>query len=182
MARRGTIFCAKWLIYLLYGDVLLTIWRQRHTLPLARVVRASLLVGGAATLGKVLSRCIDAPRPFVANGVPPLLPVGADEGFPSTHAIQATALTAAVWELRDGHVRPMAAGALLVMLGRLGANVHHTRDVLGGVGISLMMTAAVRRLPLPRRWERPLLAAPNRVDSPDGAVSRRTDSAPLRRI
>lgn len=172
VARLGTVVCARWLIYLLYGGSLITIWQQRHTLPITRVVRACLLVAGAPTLGKALSRCIDEPRPFQTNGVPPLFPVMPDEGFPSTHAIQATALTAAVWGLRGGHAPPMAVGAVFVMLARLGANVHHTRDMLGGVGISAMLAPAVRRLPLPPGWERPLLAPPNGAVSPDAALIR----------
>ncbi|HWE62935.1 MAG TPA: phosphatase PAP2 family protein [Chloroflexota bacterium] len=142
---------------MLYGRALLCLWQERRTVSGAQAILLGLILGLSAATGKLLNRTVSTQRPYVAGGVPPLVQTKPLSSFPSTHAIQVTALTLQVHQLQPQHTRGTAFGALLVILGRLGTNVHYTRDVLAGAGIASANAWIVRRLPLPERMQQPLL-------------------------
>ncbi|MBI2285228.1 phosphatase PAP2 family protein [Candidatus Saccharibacteria bacterium] len=73
------------------------------------------------------------PRPFVSQGIEPLISHSPDNGFPSQHTVIAMALTSVIYFSR----RQIGAVALvltfLVGAGRVWAHVHSWTDILGGL-------------------------------------------------
>ena len=154
--RTATRLSASKLIYLLYGGIGLVAVRRRATLSaadLARPLAAGLV---AKLIGKVLHRTVPVPRPFVVTGVPPLLDIEPDNGFPSDHALQIGTLLAGAWALQPRIVPIYVVGGSLTLGARLGAGVHHTGDVLAGLGLVAAGAAMVRRVRLPDTWDTPI--------------------------
>lgn len=153
--RAATRFGARALAYPMYAGVLVLASR-RATLSaadLARPVAAGLL---AKLIAMALHATVIKPRPFVITGVPPLLHVEPDNGFPSDHALQAGALLVAAAALEPVAAPAYALAGALTLCARLGAGVHHTGDVLGGLGLAGIAAAIVYRLPVPAAWRAPL--------------------------
>src|SRR4051794_41586281 len=98
------------------------------------VVAAGLSAALALAIGKVLSRLVDRPRPFVAHAghVHLFARHAADAGFPSDHATAAFAIAAAVFahERRAGSV--LLGLATLLAVGRVAIGVHYPTDVAAG--------------------------------------------------
>jgi undecaprenyl-diphosphatase len=113
--------------------------------------RAFLLkLAGAAVLSLLLSRIashfIHDPRPFVAGHFTPLIPHGADNGFPSDHTLFASFMA---WLLLT-YSRKLGIIALTVTalmgLARMAAGVHHSWDILGSFAITWVSVLVVSRL------------------------------------
>ena len=154
--RTATRLSASKLIYLLYGVLGVVAVRRRATMSaadLARPLAAGLL---AKLAGKVLHKTVLVPRPFVVTGIPPLLDIKPDNGLPSDHALQIGTLLAGAWALQPRAVPAYAVGGVLTLGARLGAGVHHTGDVLTGLGLVAAGAATVRRVRLPAAWHTPL--------------------------
>lgn len=133
------------------------LWRPK-AVTLALLARILLLLVLAYGLSKVGTHLVSDPRPFIVDGVPPLITVSQDNGFPSDHVLLAASLTATLWWIDRRLLSAFALATLLVMLGRLAVGAHHTLDVVGSVLIVLLAAAVAARLPVPPRWRRPLLA------------------------
>ena len=79
-------------------------------------------------------------RPFVVEGVQPLIPHESNNGFPSHHTMLAMATSAIVF------VRSRKAGlllgimAILIGISRVIARLHYPVDVLGGAAIGIAST------------------------------------------
>ena len=154
--RTATRLSASRLIYLLYGGIALLVVRRRATVSAADLARP-LAAGLAAKLaGKALHRTVLVPRPFVVTGIPPLLDIRPDNGLPSDHALQIGTLVVGAWALQQRTVPAYAVGGVLTLGARLGAGVHHTGDVLAGLGLVAAGAALVRRVRLPAAWHTPL--------------------------
>ena len=79
-------------------------------------------------------------RPFEILGVDPGALFLNNPGFPSDHALFATALVAAVWYGTRKKVLTIVLGSLvlLICIGRVLALVHTPLDVIAGVAIGLI--------------------------------------------
>jgi undecaprenyl-diphosphatase len=109
-------------------------WGEAATRARRAATGALLSAALAVSVGAVITRLVDRPRPFVADPSQIHLFVAhaADSGFPSDHATAAFAIAAAVM-LRDR----VWGSALLVVacavaIGRVAIGVHYPSDVLAG--------------------------------------------------
>lgn len=184
VTRDVTIVCASLVIYLLGLAWLVVLTRHRATLTVSTAARVVALGVLAYLLSKVLTQVIIDPRPYVVTQTRPLIPIAADNGFPSDHTLLAAILTASLWWIDCRLVGAFALGTLLVMLGRLGIGAHHTMDVLGSAAIVAVTTPVAAVLPLPAQWTTPLLTPgrmlallPSRSRMPThSATARRKDT------
>jgi membrane-associated phospholipid phosphatase len=133
--KTATRVCASKLMYPLYGGMLALAIRRRAALSTADLLQPL----GAATVAKLMAKFLHGvvivPRPFEVNGVPPLLDIEPDNGFPSDHALQVGTLLMGAWILEPVVIPLYVLGGALTLGARLGAGVHHTADVVAGLGI-----------------------------------------------
>ena len=106
-------------------------------------------------LARLAGGLISSPRPFVVDGLPPLIQAASDNGFPSDHTLLAMAVAAVILAYHR------KAGSILLLLAawvgiaRVAANVHHPIDVIGSTLIVLTTTFLcyrflVNRIPFPK--------------------------------
>ena len=120
-------------------------WRSPRDdkVTMATALLLGVLIGAGLLLASAMAW--NDPRPFVVDGIPPLLPHAADNGFPSDHTT-ASALVAGVvlcFQRRAGIA--LLALATAVGAARVAAHVHHIPDVLAGllIGVGAAMLAVV---------------------------------------
>ena len=147
--KTATRLCASKIVYALYAGVAVLAIRRRDHLSAAVLLRPTMAVLLAKLSAKALQRMVIRPRPFVLTGVPPLLEVEPDNGFPSDHALQVGSLLLGAWMLEPRAAPLCVFGGVLTLAARLGAGVHHTLDVLGGLGLVAAPAATIYTLPLP---------------------------------
>ncbi|TQM62917.1 phosphatase PAP2 family protein [Humibacillus xanthopallidus] len=144
-----------------YGIYLLALVAAIVWLVADRPTKVSMAVAGAITLGVVGILLLVSgaawfdPRPFVVDGRPPLVPHGADNGFPSDHTTMAAAIAGVVFAFRRRIGIALLLGAALVGASRVTVHVHHVPDVVGGVVLGLLAAAVgvwLGRLVV-ARWE-----------------------------
>jgi len=157
LVRALAIFFAQSGAYLVGVLWLAALFWRRNRLTRALVVRMIIMVVLAYGLSKIGDTLVSDPRPYLVEGIPPLIPVAQDNGFPSDHTLLAASLTASLWWLDRRLLSPFALATVLVMLGRLGVGAHHTLDVVGSLVIVLLATVAAAWFPLPSAWDQPLL-------------------------
>lgn len=128
------------LIVLIGGYVLLTkIPKGKRFEAYSRILMAGLTTYLIAKfLGAIYQPAFE--RPFELLGAAPGALYLNNPGFPSDHALFATAITAAVWfETRMKKVTILLAIITVLMcLGRVLALVHTPLDVIGGIVIGLV--------------------------------------------
>jgi undecaprenyl-diphosphatase len=151
------IFCAAYLVFILAAAWLAVVVVECKAITLAAIVRIVLMVVISFALAKVLNHVISDPRPYIVEHTTPLAPVSGDNGFPSDHTLMAATLAASLWWFARRYIPYFVVGALLVAAGRLGIEAHHTLDVVGSMGIVLVVTLLVSALPLPATLQRPAL-------------------------
>jgi len=157
VARAIIIVCAAAVVYLLALGWLAVAVRERRRFTLASAGHIIVLGAVAYLVSKVLGQVFSDPRPYIVAHAHALIPVAHDNGFPSDHTLLAALLTASLWWIDRRLILAFAIGTVLVMLGRLGIGAHHTIDVLGSVAIATVGGLVSRVVPLPARWDRPLL-------------------------
>jgi undecaprenyl-diphosphatase len=177
VAHTLTLLAAQRLVFLIPLALIAAWWWppagqfDRRRVLLAVVVSAVL--GGLATLA--LGVIVDRARPFVALGLTPLFPHGADSSFPSDHTMLGVALAAPlVWRLwRFG--LPLLLVALLVGFARVAAAVHWPSDIIGSALLALLLGALAVVLTdlllarVPRRWQERCGLAPSELATPPPA-------------
>ncbi len=163
VARDLIIVCAGALIFLMGIAWVIALIRRRTTLTLATV--GHIVVLGLLTylVARVLGHLIIDPRPYLVAHTHPFIPLPHDNGFPSDHTLLAALMTASLWWVDRRLVAAFAGATVLVALGRLGIEAHHTLDVLGSMAITLVAAFVARVVPFPLTWGRPLLPAQARA-------------------
>ena len=134
---------AKWLVFAIPLLLVLTWWYPRDHTAARRnalaAIPASLVLTGLALVA--LSHLIDRSRPFVALGVPPLIPHAPDSSFPSDHTMLGVSLVApVVWRYARVGL-PLLLVALLVGFARVVAAVHWPSDILISAAVALALGA-----------------------------------------
>ena len=103
-------------------------------------VKLFVLSGFALTfsfaLGKVASGVVENTRPFVVSDITPLVQHIADNGFPSEHTLLVATIAGLIYLYHKGAGLLLMALSLLVGMGRVLAEVHHTLDVAGSFTIA----------------------------------------------
>ena len=130
----------------LVAAVGISLWRQGHRGE-ARFLMAALL--GASALAEGAKQMVQRPRPDLFAALTPVL---SPFSFPSAHAVQVTAVAAAVWVLA-GHLAPrhrrravpvLVLIVMLVDLSRIYLQVHYPSDVLAGTIAGACWVAGLR--------------------------------------
>jgi membrane-associated phospholipid phosphatase len=174
LIRDLAVFFAGKLVYVLAACWVLVILWQRQHLTWLTVARVALTLIVAFVVAKLLNHVVPDARPYLVDHVAPLITVSHDNGFPSDHTLLVAALTATMVWIDRRLVWLFALGTLLVMAGRLAVGAHHTLDVLGSVGIVIVVALVVGALTLPAGWDVPVLRAwrhpPARPAAPRRAV------------
>ncbi len=160
VTRDLVILCASVLVYLMGAAWLVAVIRRRATLTAVVAGRIVVLGVVAFLMAKVLGHVIIDPRPYLLTHTQPLIPTAHDNGFPSDHTLLAAFLMASLWWIDRRVVPAFAVAALLVAVGRLGIDAHHTLDVVGSMAITIVAALVAGAVPLPTTWQRPLFATP----------------------
>jgi undecaprenyl-diphosphatase len=83
------------------------------------------------------------PRPFVVGNFTPLIPHAADNGFPSDHALLASALAIVGTYLNRKLGLVLWVLAAIIATARVYVGVHHPVDVLGSMIIAVISVSLV---------------------------------------
>ena len=92
-------------------------------------------------ISEIAGRLYYNPRPFALGHFQPLIPHKADNGFPSHHALLASAISTIVFLFSRRLGLVLWILALFVGFSRVYAGVHHMIDILGGILISIISAA-----------------------------------------
>jgi undecaprenyl-diphosphatase len=136
------IFCAKYL-FAATILVLFVVWVRATRRNKVEIALASLLAGAVAyILIKVANGAYYDPRPFVTQHINPLVPIGADNGFPSEHTVFTMTLSSVIYLYN----RRLGVTALIITaavgISRVLAHVHSPIDVVVGVVIGAVAGVA----------------------------------------
>ncbi len=135
-----TIFAASYLIYILalvWVASLLLIPKAKRKMYLAFLI----LAFGLAIVGdKLLGMLYNNPRPFVVEGIAPLIKHAADNGFPSEHTLFSMIFAASAFTYNKKLGIALAIGSVIVGFARVLAHVHHTIDIFGSIVLALGVT------------------------------------------
>jgi undecaprenyl-diphosphatase len=132
------IFGAKYLIVfiaLIVAAVFYYIPKNQRKKFALTVVLAGL---AAVILAKICGKIYFHPRPFVVDGIVPLVSHGADNGFPSEHSVLAATLATAVYFYKRNIGLALLGMAILVGVARVGAHVHSWLDIFAGLFIGIL--------------------------------------------
>ncbi|MDD5165575.1 MAG: undecaprenyl-diphosphatase [Candidatus Pacebacteria bacterium] len=83
------------------------------------------------------------PRPFVVDGIAPLIPHAPDNGFPSDHTLLVSAIAAVFCFFNKKISAWLWIIALCVGISRVYVGVHHITDIVGSIAISIVSTYIV---------------------------------------
>jgi undecaprenyl-diphosphatase len=85
-------------------------------------------------------------RPFVTDNITPLIPHGADNGFPSDHILLLSAIAVLFYPFSKKLSFTLWVFTLLVAVSRVYAGVHHFIDVIGSAIISIIVLFLVSQM------------------------------------
>jgi undecaprenyl-diphosphatase len=155
VVRDLIIFLAKYLVYLLAAWTVVTGWYLRKDSSRSFIfwsIKLGLVLLIVTLIDLAINHVYPTSRPFVVEGIEPLIPHQADPSFPSTHAANAAVLATFIWRLHRGWGILAWVLAVLVGVGRVAAQLHYPVDVVGGLVIGFVVSYLVLRL-WPRSWE-----------------------------
>ena len=131
----GIIFSAKYLGYVLLAVFLILFFRNRRKDFLIIPLFSALLSRFVFT--EIIRFFYFRPRPFIENGVAPLIEHAPSASFPSGHAAFFFALSAGVYYYNKKAGLWFFALSAAIGLSRVFAGVHYFTDVLGGLAIGV---------------------------------------------
>lgn len=135
------IFGAKylWILSVLVAGYYF--WQSEKKTNLLRLGVLALPL--AFIIAKILNHFYNNPRPFVVEGFTPLIQHVADNGFPSDHVLLVATIASVVLVFDKRFGIALWLITLLVAISRVLVGVHHTIDVLGSIGISMIAVGVV---------------------------------------
>ncbi|MHB8380467.1 MAG: phosphatase PAP2 family protein [Acidimicrobiales bacterium] len=146
--------------FVLLSVVVVALYWLRAKTSIKITLTWQLVVGGALALvlSAIASHFYYDTRPFVTHHLTPIIPHGADNGFPSDHALFTSflAFTLAFYSRRTAIV--LLVIALLVSWARVAAHIHNPIDMVGAFVISAVAVVVVRVV---TKWWRGRKKAPN---------------------
>lgn len=137
------IFGAKYLIILPALVTLWVLWMVPQKDRVRFTILAILSLPLAYVVAKIGNHLYLNERPFVVGNFTPLVPHGADNGFPSDHTLLAAALATIVTFIRPRIGITLWIVAIIIGLCRVLAGVHHPLDVIGAMLIAIAAVYAV---------------------------------------
>jgi undecaprenyl-diphosphatase len=130
-------FAGKYLIFILALAAIIIALLSERTVRNSIIRLALLAFPTALLMAWVAGLLYYHTRPFVVEGVQPLISHQPDNGFPSDHTLLAMVSSGVLF------VHNRKAGLLLGILGiligiaRVIAKLHYPIDILGGIGIAI---------------------------------------------
>jgi undecaprenyl-diphosphatase len=130
-------FAGKYLIFILALAAIIIALLSERTVRNSIIRLALLAFPTALLMAWVAGLLYYHTRPFVVEGVQPLISHQPDNGFPSDHTLLAMVASGVLF------VHNRKAGLLLGILGiligiaRVIAKLHYPIDILGGIGIAI---------------------------------------------
>jgi undecaprenyl-diphosphatase len=107
------------------------------------VILAVIALPLAYIMAKVAGHFYFDPRPFVDGHFTPLISHAADNGFPSDHALLASAIAAVLYPFRKAGSIILWLLAIVIGISRVYVGVHHPIDIIGSILISVVATGIV---------------------------------------
>ncbi|MES2203318.1 MAG: phosphatase PAP2 family protein [Patescibacteria group bacterium] len=141
------ILCAQYLIWaiVIAGFVYLV----QSPLRKKMVLFAAAALAASYVVAKVIGWFWYDPRPFVSDGITPLIAHAANNGFPSDHMLFGATIASIVFVYNRPLGIVLWVLALTVGIARILAGVHHTADIVGAALIAAAAVALVYRF-MPR--------------------------------
>lgn len=137
------VFCAKYLIALSVLIALVSLYRVAPSMRIRRAMIVLVSLALTYALGKLGSHFYFDPRPFAVEGITPLIPHAADNGFPSDHTLLAAGLAAAALFYDRRAALLLWVVAIVIGGARILALVHHPIDILGSILCALIAAGIV---------------------------------------
>ena len=148
------IFGAQYLYLVIIIAALVYLWRQPKELRWKIALMAVLALPLTYIVAKIISNFYYDPRPFVVGQFTPLLPHGADNGFPSDHTLLSSAVAAVIFFFHRKLGLWLFAVAFAVGASRVFAGIHHFADIFGSMVIAFVVTYVVFEYIFPKVWGR----------------------------
>ena len=99
---------------------------------------AAAVLATAYLLAMLLGQLFYNPRPFVSDGITPLIPHAADNGFPSDHVLLTAAIASVLYVFNHKLGIAVFIIAFLVGASRVFAGIHHWTDIFGSLIIAML--------------------------------------------
>lgn len=148
------IFCATYLIIVPpVVAVVYVVVAPRQTLR-KLVILAGVSLPVAYGVSKIADALYYNARPFIVEGIAPLVAHAADNGFPSNHMLLAATLAALVFVYNKPWGIFLWIVALCIGAARVLADVHHTVDIAASVAIACGVVAGVYAILRSVTWYR----------------------------
>jgi undecaprenyl-diphosphatase len=128
------VLTGEYLVYVI-GLIFVIFFFQKRQAGIILLTAASLI--NALLLAVVCGEMFKSVRPFVLEHTSPLIRHGADNGFPSNHALLAMTLASIVYIYHRPWGLALGAAGILVGIARVMAGVHHPIYIIGSVVIAL---------------------------------------------
>ncbi len=144
------IFGAKYFIYLIILAAVICFFFLNREKKKEAIVFSVIALPIIYIVAKIGGTLYYDPRPFIVGHFTPLISHSPDNGFPSDHALLASALAMVA------HYFNKKAGiifwlfAILVGASRVLVGVHHAIDIVGSMIISIVVAAFVYKFIFPR--------------------------------
>ncbi len=138
------VFGASYLIWIIVVVALVYLVFSKEWKRLGIFAAISLVA--AYAVGKVAGHFWYNPRPFVSDGVTPLISHAATNGFPSDHMLMGATIATIIFVYNRTLGSILWILALAVGVARVAAGVHHWIDLVGAIVIAICVVAAVEYL------------------------------------
>ncbi len=138
----GIIFLAKYLGYILLAVFIFLYLKNRRKDFLIIPLLSALISRFVFT--EIIRFFYFRPRPFVEQGISPLIEHASTASFPSGHAAFYFALSAGVYRYNKKAGFWFFGASLIIGLARMFAGLHYFTDILGGLLIGLLSYFLVR--------------------------------------
>lgn len=139
----NTIFIigAKYLFVLPILIALYYFWKSPERKKIFRLSVWTLPI--ALVVAKIANHLYYNPRPFVSEGITPLISHAADNGFPSDHVLLVSAIASVFMFVDKKAATWLWLITLFVAISRVYVGVHHTLDVVTSMAISVIVGTMV---------------------------------------
>lgn len=135
------ILCAKYVIWVvvLLGLAFFALAPEKRRLAVFAALSLALAYG----VGKLAGLLWYDPRPFVSDGIAPLIAHAADNGFPSDHMLLGATIASIVYARSRAWGLALWALALMVGIARVLSGIHRLVDLAGSIAIAIIVVVAV---------------------------------------